>query len=166
MGQRRVGAIKHLKEGGVVRLLRARAPATGAFRDYGVKSLGWIKRHSHGFLFTRFADNKMIMIDSSILPRPMYIHEFEPLVGQLFEVNCDPKIALLTLISVTPAKYSIDPLRTAFTLIFHSSPEILLVMGIYAMRAPGLEPAMIYIEQTTPPATAAARGYYYQAVFN
>ena len=106
------------------------------------------------------------MLDSTILPRPMYIHEFEPLVGQIFEVNCDPKIAKLTLLSVTPANYSVDPLRTAFTLIFHSPPEILLVMGIYAMRAPGLEPAMIYIEQTTPPATEAARGYYYQAVFN
>lgn len=106
------------------------------------------------------------MIDSSILPRPMYIHEFEPLVGQIFEVNCDPKVAMLTLQSVIPAAYSIDPLRTSFTLIFHSPPEILLVMGIYAMRCPGLEPAMIYIEQTSPPATGAARGYYYQAVFN
>ena len=110
------------------------------------------------------------MSDSNILSRPMYIHEFQPLVGQIFEVNCNPKIALLTLLSVTPAKYSVDPLRTAFTLIFHSPPEILLVLGTYAMKTLGqtsrLEPAMIYIEQTTPPATGAARGYYYQAVFN
>ena len=106
------------------------------------------------------------MLDSTILPRPMYIHEFEPLVGQIFEVNCDPKMAKLTLQSVTPAKHSVDPQRTAFTLIFHSPPEILLLVGIYGMRAPGMEPAMIYIEQTPPPATNAARGYYYQAVFN
>ena len=100
------------------------------------------------------------------LHRPMFIEEFEPLVGQIFEADCTPKVAQLKLVSVLPSRFPAGPLRKPFTLIFHSSPAVMLVGALYKMRCPGLEPAMIYIEPTAPPAAGAAAGHYYQAVFN
>lgn len=105
------------------------------------------------------------MENSTLLPRPMVIDEFLPLVGKTLQLDCDPRPAELTLIEASPGRHQGDPRRPSFILIFRSSPATLLVSGSYAMRAEGLEPAVVYISQIAPPA-AAPEAHYYQAVFN
>lgn len=99
------------------------------------------------------------------LPRQIKIEEFLPLVGQAFEVDCEPRTALLTLVEATPGRQRAFDDRPPFTLIFHSTPEVLLMDGLYTMKSAGFGPDSIFLIPTvaTP---GAAPGYYYQAVFN
>jgi hypothetical protein len=101
-----------------------------------------------------------------LVPRPMDFHEFEPLVGETFIADCDPKPAELELVEARPIRMSGAILRPQFVLIFRSASSVFLVAGIYALRCGLFGPELIYIEPTLPPPAAAGEGRYYQAAFN
>ncbi|THD34763.1 MAG: hypothetical protein E7773_13955 [Sphingomonas sp.] len=105
------------------------------------------------------------MTDTQPLPRQIKIEEFLPLVDKTFEVHCDPRNVHLTLIKAIPGRQRAFDDRPPFTLIFHSTPDILLVDGLYVMKSAGFGPDSIFIAPTVA-APGAAPGYYYQAVFN
>lgn len=102
---------------------------------------------------------------STILPRMMVLQEFLPFVGQQFIANCNPKPVTLTLVEASPLRASPAVERPPFILVFHTSPDTLLVGGSYEMRCGSFGPDLITINDMIPPAKAQA-GYYYQAVFN
>lgn len=107
------------------------------------------------------------MSDTILLPRPIYLEEFLPLKGHRFVVHCDPKAAHLDLVDIRQRPSVPGAQRQAFTLVFRSAPDVLLVPGLYQMRTDGFGPDVIYIEQTGRPADAGVdTGRYYQAVFN
>jgi hypothetical protein len=96
----------------------------------------------------------------------MEFHEFEPLVGQVFLADCNPRPAELELVEARPVRLSGAVPRPQFTLIFRSAPSVFLVAGIYAMRCGLFGPELIYIEPTLAPPAASDGGQYYQAAFN
>ncbi len=102
---------------------------------------------------------------TELIPRPMVIEEFEPHVGKLFRLDCEPRNVDITLVSATPLTNHRPSMRPPFLLMFHSDPMVQLGTGIYAMRSGSFGPDMVYIEQTMPPPDAVP-GHYYQAVFN
>lgn len=102
---------------------------------------------------------------STLTPRSMVIEEFQPYVGKLFRLDCEPRNVDITLISATPLVNHRPSMRPPFILLFHSDAMVQLGTGIYAMRSGGFGPDLVYIEQTMPPPDAAA-GNYYQAIFN
>lgn len=93
----------------------------------------------------------------------MNFHEFEPLVGQTFLADCDPRPAELKLMEARPVRLTGDIPIPQFILIFRSAPAVLLVSGIYTMRCGLFGPEMIYI---APTLGAKDGGQYYQAVFS
>lgn len=105
------------------------------------------------------------MTSPQILPRPMTMNEFAPLVGQTLLVDCNPRMAELKLVAMNPLRDRGVVNRPPFELLFRSDPMVQLVAGIYNMRLGEWGPAAIYIEpmarhpQDEP-------GCYYQAVFN
>jgi hypothetical protein len=106
------------------------------------------------------------MSTTSLDPRRMDFHEFEPLVGQMFLAHCDPRPAELKLVEARPIRLTGDILSPQFILIFRSTASVLLVSGIYEMRCGLFGPEKIYIAPTMPPPGASDGGQYYQAVFN
>jgi hypothetical protein len=106
------------------------------------------------------------MSTTSLLPRPMLFHEFEPLVGQTFLADCNPRPAELELIEARPIRLSGAVPRPQFTLIFRSAPSVFLVAGVYTMRCGPFGPELIYIAPTLPPPTVSGGGQFYQAVFS
>jgi hypothetical protein len=102
---------------------------------------------------------------TELIPRPMVIEEFQPHVGKLFRLDCEPRNVDITLVSVTPLTNHRPSMRPPFLLMFHSDPMVQLGTGIYTMRSGSFGPDMVYIEQTMPPPDAFP-GHYYQAVFN
>lgn len=105
------------------------------------------------------------MTDTAPLPRPMALGEFTPFVGHMFDVDSSPKSIPIRLIEASPARYSGMGIKEPFTLIFHSTPDILLVDAIYSIKSGAFGPAAIFISSMLPP-IGAAPGYYYQANFN
>lgn len=105
------------------------------------------------------------MTDVAPLPRPMAIGEFQPLVGLMFDVDCSPKAVAIRLIEASPAHFSGLGMKEPFTLVFHSTPDIRLIDGIYVMRCGPFGPESIQIGSMMTP-IGGAPGYYYQAQFN
>lgn len=105
------------------------------------------------------------MADPEILPRPMVLEEFAPLVGSAFIAHCDPDEVELALIEATALKDRGVTDRPPFILIFRTPPEVMLVEGSYVMRCGPWGPDRISIWPTIAPHRAEP-GYYYQAVFN
>lgn len=105
------------------------------------------------------------MSSTELLPRPMTIEEFQPLLGKTIVAECSPKNADLTLAEVTPLKDHGVVARPPFILIFHSDHMIQLTAGIYALRSGRFGPAAVYLEPTGALPNAVP-GNYYQAVFN
>lgn len=101
-----------------------------------------------------------------LLPRPIHIEEFQPLLGRTFLADCDPKPAALILVDVQPGRQTPGVARQAFRLLFRSAPDAVLVPGMYVMKSDGFGPDIIYIERTQAPSEDFAEGHYYQAVFN
>ena len=101
-----------------------------------------------------------------ILPRPMVLEEFTPLVGKTIIAECLPKDAELELIEASPLKdYGLVE-RPPFILIYQSDPKVQLQAGTYALRCgSNFGPAAVYLEPMTP-APGAQPGNYYQSVFN
>ncbi|WP_343519267.1 hypothetical protein [Sphingomonas sp.] len=100
-----------------------------------------------------------------LLPRPMVLEEFTPLVGKIVRVDCEPRNVDLTLVEAAPLPDRGATPRPPFVVIFHSDPKVKLLAGIYAMRSGSFGPALVYLENTVPPRDAVP-GHYYQAVFN
>lgn len=102
-----------------------------------------------------------------LLPRTMILDEFLPLRGRAFQLDCDPKVATVTLVEATPLPQCApdSAIRPPFSLIFHSPADMLLVDGTYAMRCEDFGPDLIFITPVIA-RPGAAPGYYYQAVFN
>lgn len=105
------------------------------------------------------------MAKPDLLPRTIAIEEFLPLVGRMFEVDCDPKSVAIKLVEATPGRQRAFDDRPPFTLVFQSSPDILLVDGLYTMKCGAFGPDIIFISSMIP-VPGAAPGYYYQANFN
>ncbi|HVR91343.1 MAG TPA: hypothetical protein VHG29_09660 [Novosphingobium sp.] len=100
-----------------------------------------------------------------IMPRNLFLTEFQALVGQDLLADCDPEPVALRLVEATPLRSGSADERAPFILVFRSGPEQLLVDGAYTMRNGTFDPASIFLSSMTPPRDAEA-GYYYQAIFN
>lgn len=105
------------------------------------------------------------MSDSEIPFRPMLLEEFTPLLGRVFSADCEPKAAEITLVEAYPLRESAYANRPPFMLIFHSSPEVFLVEGVYVLRCANWGPDRISIAPIIAPADGMP-GQYYQAVFS
>jgi hypothetical protein len=100
-----------------------------------------------------------------VIHRPIGIEEFLPLVGRMFDVDCTPGTVAIKLIGATPGRPSGIPDHLPFTLIFHSTPDTLLVDGMYTMKCGSFGPDIIFVNAIAAPFRAEP-GYYYQAAFN
>jgi hypothetical protein len=105
------------------------------------------------------------MSNSDILPRPIALDEFMPMVGQTLLADCSPKPVEIKLVSAKPLPNLSGVERHPFILMFRTPPEVLLVAGIYAMKCGEWGPDLVYIEQTMSP-DPKDDGHFYQAVFN
>lgn len=102
---------------------------------------------------------------TEILPRPMLLEEFTPLVGDQFDFDCTPDPVKLRLIEASPLVDRGDVARPPFILVFHSGPETMLLDGIYTVSHDRLAPTAISIGSLMVPPSAEP-GHYFQAVFN
>jgi len=102
---------------------------------------------------------------SLAMPRPMYLSEFIPLIGQALSVDCAPRSVELMLVEASPLRHGGQGQRPPFILIFTSTPAVLLMAGTYVMRGDGFGPASIYISPISAPGGSDA-AHHYQAVFN
>lgn len=105
------------------------------------------------------------MSNQDLLPRPIALDEFMPMVGQNLLADCNPNPVEIKLVSAKPMPNLSGVERHPFILMFRTPPEVLLVAGIYAMKCGEWGPDLIYIERTMSP-DPKDPGYYYQAVFN
>jgi len=104
------------------------------------------------------------MTQAYVSTRAIVIDEFVPMVGLTILADCDPCVAELVLVAVHPHDRQVSA-RVSFTLVFRSVPGIQLLAGMYRLRCRNFGPDIVYIEPMIPP-REAARGNYYQAVFN
>lgn len=105
------------------------------------------------------------MSDPAILPRPMVLEEFTPLVGRAFTADCEPRSVDLELVEASALRPNALSARPPFILVFRSGVDAMLADGGYILRCGGWGPDIIYLLSLTPPADAPP-GFYYQAVFN
>jgi hypothetical protein len=105
------------------------------------------------------------MTDQTILPRPMTIDEFEPLVGEWMLADCEPDTVKIRLIDAKPLKHHDGLDRPPFILTFYTPPQVQLIDGGYVIRCGQFGPDIIHISSLIAP-HGADEGYYYQAVFN
>jgi hypothetical protein len=105
------------------------------------------------------------MSTSDIAPRPMFLHEFTPMVGHSLLADCNPAPVEIKLVDARPLTNHARLERPPFLLVFRTPPEILLVAGIYAMKCGEWGPDLIYIEQMNSP-DPKDNGHFYQAIFN
>lgn len=102
---------------------------------------------------------------SALLPRPMVLEEFLPLLGKDFRADCNPGEVPLQLTEAYPLRDQNLTTRPPFMLIFRSPKEAMLIDGVYTMSCGGWGPELIQIMQIIAPHDGEA-GHYYQAVFN
>lgn len=102
---------------------------------------------------------------SEILPRPMVLEEFSSLVGEEFTFDCTPAPIKLRLIEAEPLLDRGDMPRPPFILVFRSSPDIMLLDGLYTVSHTQLASAPIAIGSLVV-APGSEPGHYYQAIFN
>jgi hypothetical protein len=105
------------------------------------------------------------MSTSDILPRPIALDEFMPMVGQTLLADCSPAPVEIKLVSAKPLPNLSGVERHPFLLIFRTPPEVLLITGIYAMKCGEWGPDLVYIERTMSP-DPKDDGHFYQATFN
>lgn len=98
-------------------------------------------------------------------PRPIFLDELTPLVGQTLTADCDPRAVPLELVEASPLRNHARLDREPFILIFRSAPDAVLLSGSYVLRGQGFGPDLIDIAQIAP-RTGGTPGNYYQAVFN
>lgn len=107
------------------------------------------------------------MSNDEIIPRPIHLHEFVPMVGQVLLADCKPKPAELVLVSATPLEHHATFIeRLPFILIFRSKPDVQLIEAGYLLRCGEWGPELVYIIPIARPMDSDVPGLYYQAVFN
>ncbi len=67
------------------------------------------------------------MSTKDIVPRPIHLHEFAPMVGQVLLADCQPRPAELTLVEASPINQRAVTERLPFILVFRSKPEVLSI---------------------------------------
>jgi len=102
---------------------------------------------------------------TEILPRPMLLEEFAPLVGEELDFDCTPASIKLRLIEAEPLLDRGDMPRPPFILVFRSDRNAFLVDGLYTVSHERLAPTAIAIGSLAVP-PGSKPGYYYQAIFN
>lgn len=105
------------------------------------------------------------MSETPLLPRPMVLEEFMPLVDKWFLADCVPQPVEIQLVGASPGRVHDASARPPFALTFFTSPETLLQDGIYALRCESFGPDLVHISSLVAP-LAGEPGYYYQAIFN
>ena len=95
----------------------------------------------------------------------MTIDEFLPMLGRNVLADCSPQPVELKLVEVRPLPNHARIDRPPFILIFRTPPEVMLVMGTYAMKCGEWGPDLIYIEPVAAP-DIKDKGHFYQAIFN
>lgn len=100
-----------------------------------------------------------------MIPRPMTVDDFVPLVGQDFILDCEPAEISIRLVEAKPLR-DLGGGRPPFILVFKSPPTAMLIDGIYTMRCGQFGPAAIGIGSLVAPVDAEPGHYYYQSVFN
>lgn len=105
------------------------------------------------------------MSSQEILPRSMRLEEFIPHLNRTFVAECTPQDVEIKLVEAYPLKIRGGIERPPFMLIFHTEPTVLLLNGIYNLRAASFERAGVHIGRIEA-APGSAPGNYYQAVFN
>ena len=103
---------------------------------------------------------------TEILPRPMTLDEFTPLVGQDFAVDCSPATVTMRLVEAAPLRDQGTSERPPFILVFRSAPQAMLIDGIYTIRSGKFGPAAIGIGSLVAPIGAEPGHFYYQSIFN
>lgn len=103
--------------------------------------------------------------NANLLPRPMTLDEFKPMVGQSLLADCNPQPVELKLVSAEPLPHLAPIERAPFILIFRTPAEVVLITGTYAMKCGEWGPDLIYIERMVSP-DPKDNGCFYQAVFN
>lgn len=107
------------------------------------------------------------MSNNEIIPRPIHLEEFTPLVGQVLIADCQPRPAELVLVSARPLKHSSPVIdRQPFIAIFRSKAEVQLVEAAYKLRCGEWGPDLVHLIPIAPPFGADSPGNFYQAVFN
>jgi hypothetical protein len=107
------------------------------------------------------------MSNDEIIPRPIHLQEFVPMVGQVLLADCNPRPAELLLVSATPLKQHATMIeRLPFTLIFRSKAEVQLVEATYRLRCGEWGPELVHLIPVAKPMGTDTPGHYYQAVFN
>lgn len=105
------------------------------------------------------------MTETTILPRPMVLEEFSPLVGKMFLAHCVPEPVEIMLIDAKPSRVHNVDARPPFSLTFYTGPDVLLEDGIYALRCGDFGPDLVHFSSLVAPQGSQA-GHYYQAIFN
>jgi hypothetical protein len=105
------------------------------------------------------------MENQDLLPRPMWLEEFVPLVGKEIIADCSPAKIALTLVEAVPIRHPGVTDRPPFSLMFRSAPDALLVSGIYRLQCEAFGPDLVHLSPILAP-PGAQPGYYYEAVFN
>ncbi len=97
------------------------------------------------------------MTDNIRIPRRLPIEHYLPFVGKTLLAQCDPEPVPLTLVSADGA--------ASYSVTLRSSPEALLVDGIYVLSAPGFGDEPVFLSSFIAPG-GGEPGYYYQAIYN
>lgn len=107
------------------------------------------------------------MNHDEIIPRPIHLHEFAPMVGEVLLADCQPRPAELMLVSATPLPHHPTFIeRLPFILIFRSKPEVQLIDAGYLLRCGEWGPELVHLIPIAQPADSDEPGHYYQAIFN
>jgi hypothetical protein len=102
------------------------------------------------------------MFDLPKLDLILTAEDFEPWVGRAVTVAADPEPVAIQLLRVVRKPASPIALRMPFSLIFGSTPDILLVDGTYSMKCGSRGPYEIFmVPIVSPPGQRL-----YEAVFN
>ena len=89
--------------------------------------------------------------------------QFEPCVGQTFELAATPAPISLTLAETRALGASRpEARRPPFALTFHGAPALRLPQGIYRLENATLGPMDVFLVQTAADATAS----HFEAIFN
>jgi hypothetical protein len=106
------------------------------------------------------------MSTTDIAPRMMILAEFLPLVEQEFLLDATPDEITITLTEAYPLRPNAIADRPPFMLIFRSAADIVLLTGLYVMKAKNFGPDLIHISQTMAPPGDKSGCNFYQATFN
>ncbi|MHB8284489.1 MAG: DUF6916 family protein [Caulobacteraceae bacterium] len=102
------------------------------------------------------------MFDLPKLEHLLTADDFEPWIGQAFQVAADPAPVQIELISLSRRAAAFMTYRQPFVLVFRSAWSVLLVDGLYTLSRDCLGPHAIFLAALAPTSTQRL----YQATFN